>query len=85
MTITVYSTPSCVQCTATYRSLDSHGLEYRIVYVTTDDSALEYVRTELGYLKAPVVVTDTSHWTGFRPDLIAGIAKKALAGATPRS
>lgn len=51
--ITVYSKPSCVQCTATYRSLDSHGLEYQVVDVTTNDTALAYVKVELGYLGAP--------------------------------
>jgi glutaredoxin-like protein NrdH len=28
----------------------------------------------LGYLQAPVVVTDDDHWSGFRPDKIATLA-----------
>ena len=28
MALTVYSKPSCVQCTATYRALDAKGIEY---------------------------------------------------------
>ncbi|MGO7690447.1 glutaredoxin family protein, partial [Rhizobium ruizarguesonis] len=30
MTITVYSKPACVKCTATYRALDRLGVDYDI-------------------------------------------------------
>lgn len=67
----VYSKPSCVQCTATYRALDAKGIEYTVVDLTTNPAALEYVMDELGYSAAPVVVaSDQDHWAGFRPDLI---------------
>ncbi|PJJ62091.1 glutaredoxin-like protein NrdH [Compostimonas suwonensis] len=72
MTI-VYSKPSCVQCTATYRALQSAGLDYEVVDVTADPSALDYV-TGLGYRQAPVVVADGDHWSGFRPDKIGELA-----------
>ena len=36
MSITVYSTPSCVQCKATYRALDKKGVPYEVVDVTTE-------------------------------------------------
>jgi len=73
--ITVYSKPNCVQCAATYRSLDSEGLEYQVVDVTTNGNALAYVKGDLGYLGAPVVVvSEHDHWTGFRPDCIDRIA-----------
>lgn len=68
--ITVYSKPSCVQCTATYRALDNRGLEYSVVDISTDDQALERVK-QLGYQQAPIVVTDHEHWSGFRPDKIS--------------
>ena len=74
MSITVYSKPSCVQCTATYRALDRQGLEYDIFDVTADEAALKAVK-ELGYLQAPVVVTETDHWSGFRPDKISALAQ----------
>ncbi|PPG49755.1 MULTISPECIES: glutaredoxin-like protein NrdH [unclassified Rathayibacter] len=71
MMLTVYSKPSCVQCTATYRALDAKGIEYDVVDLTTNPAALEYVMEELGYSAAPVVVaSDQDHWSGFRPDLI---------------
>lgn len=73
MAITVYTKPSCVQCTATYRALDSKGIEYNILDLSQDEAALETVK-ELGYLQAPVVVTDEEHWSGFRPDKISELA-----------
>jgi glutaredoxin-like protein NrdH len=73
MAITVYTKPSCVQCTATYRALDSKGIEYNILDLSEDPTALAAVK-ELGYLQAPVVVTDDEHWSGFRPDKIAQLA-----------
>jgi glutaredoxin-like protein NrdH len=78
--ITVYSKPNCVQCTATYKSLDAKGLEYQVIDVTTNDNALAYVKGDLGYLGAPVVVvSEHDHWTGFRPDCIERVA---AGGAT---
>lgn len=73
MAVTVYTKPSCVQCTATYRALDSKGIEYDILDLSEDENALQAVK-ELGYLQAPVVVTDDEHWSGFRPDKIAELA-----------
>ena len=31
MAITVYTKPACVQCTATYRALDSKGIDYNVL------------------------------------------------------
>ncbi|MBF4572829.1 glutaredoxin-like protein NrdH [Herbiconiux sp. CPCC 205716] len=77
MAITVYTKPSCVQCTATYRALENKGLEFEIFDLSVDEKALETVK-ELGYLQAPVVMTDDGdHWSGFRPDKIAELASRA--------
>ena len=75
MAITVYTKPSCVQCNATYRALDSKGIEYEILDLSEDPAALEHVKS-LGYLQAPVVVTDEDHWSGFRPDKIDELASR---------
>ncbi len=66
---------SCVQCNATYRALDSKGIEYNVLDVTEDPAALEQVKS-LGYLQAPVVITDEDHWSGFRPDKIDELASR---------
>lgn len=71
--ITLYTKPACVQCTATKKALDKAGLEYDVVDISLDDEARDYVMA-LGYLQAPVVVVGESHWSGFRPDRIRGLA-----------
>ncbi|MBE7191567.1 MAG: redoxin NrdH [Gordonia polyisoprenivorans] len=77
MSITVYTKPACVQCNATYKALDKHGVEYTTVDISEDSDAREYVMG-LGYLQAPVVVVDPeTHWSGFRPDAIKALAKEA--------
>lgn len=67
--VRVYTKPACVQCTATYRRLDALGVKYEVIDVSEDAEALEHIKS-LGYLQAPVVVTQDNHWSGFRPDLI---------------
>lgn len=79
MSFKVFSKPSCVQCTATYRALDKEGLQYEVVDISTDEAALEQVMA-LGYRQAPVVMVGEEHWSGFRPDLIqAAKAKLSVA------
>ena len=73
MAITVYTKPACVQCTATKKALDRAGLDYELVDISLDDEARDYVLA-LGYLQAPVVVTESDHWAGFRPERIREMA-----------
>lgn len=75
--ITVYSKPACVQCTATYRSLDNKNIEYKSINISEDSEALEYILS-LGHQSAPVVVKHVDgklvdSWAGFRPDKIESI------------
>lgn len=67
--VTVYTKPSCVQCNATYRRLESKGIEFQVVDMSVDEEALEKAK-ELGYAQAPVVFAGDQHWSGYRPDLI---------------
>lgn len=80
MNVTVYTKPACVQCNATYRALDKKGIAYQSVDVTQDPEALERLKA-MGYMQAPVVVTDADHWSGFRPDKIAAIAEASSAAS----
>ncbi|VDS05283.1 Glutaredoxin-like protein NrdH [Devosia equisanguinis] len=73
MTITVYSKPACVQCTATTRALDRKGLAYSIIDISEDAEAYARVET-MGYRQVPVVVAGDQHWAGFRPDMIGALA-----------
>ena len=68
--VKVYGKPQCVQCTATCRALNKSGIEYEYFDVTEDAEAMAAIEP-LGYKQAPVVVTDTDHWSGFNPLKIA--------------
>lgn len=71
--ITVYSTPSCVQCQMTYKALERSGLDYDVIDLAEEanSAAREWITEDLGYSQAPVVVVnDEDHWCGFRPDQI---------------
>lgn len=58
----------------TMKVLKSEGIKFEKVDVTQDADAYKRV-TDLGYMQAPVVITeDGDHWSGFRPDLIKGLA-----------
>ena len=72
LSITVYSKPDCMQCDATYRALNKHGLEYEVIDITQDEEALQTVKA-LGYQQAPVVFVNGDHWSGFRPDKIKAL------------
>jgi len=73
MSIIIYSKPSCVQCAATYRALESKGLSYQVVDISKDEAALAHVQG-LGYRQVPVVIAGQNHWAGFRPDMINQLA-----------
>lgn len=77
MAVTVWCKPSCVQCSASYSALDSKGIDYQVVDMSQDVDALERVKA-LGYLQAPVVITDEDHWSGFRPDKIDELAARLV-------
>ncbi len=80
MSITVYSKPACVQCDATYRALDKNGIDYVIVDISSDEVALDYVKS-LGHMQAPVVVAGSEHWSGYRPDRIRALTASAVSVA----
>jgi glutaredoxin-like protein NrdH len=66
MQVTVYTTPTCPQCEMTKKVLTKGNIEYTIVDLSSDAEAMTYVKEELGYASAPVVVAGTQHWSGFR-------------------
>lgn len=78
MSVTVYTKPSCVQCNATYRALDRKGIEYKKVDISQDADALEQIR-DLGFMQAPVVITESDSWSGFRPDKIEELGSVSVA------
>lgn len=76
--ITVYSKPSCVQCTQTKKTLTKLGLPYVEVDVTEDQEAYDKI-VALGFMAAPVVIAGERSWAGFKPDRLAALAVLAAA------
>lgn len=70
--VAVYSKPSCQQCEATKRWLNSREIPFDLEDAT-DPLNLEAI-SYLGYMSAPVVVVAFEedipdvHWYGFNPD-----------------
>jgi glutaredoxin-like protein NrdH len=78
VTVTVYSTPDCVQCRMTYLALERAGVGYTVVDLAADPAARRFVTDELGHTTAPVVVVDEDpsvHWSGFRRERIAALTE----------
>jgi glutaredoxin-like protein NrdH len=70
-----------VQCNATFRALDARGIDYRTVDLSKDPGALDVVKA-MGYMQAPVVVTENDHWSGFRPDKIGALDQSTGAASS---
>ncbi len=73
--VVLYSRYDCVQCMMTKRLLDSLGIAYQEINLDESPESREYVKKELGFMAAPVVVTDTDAWSGFQPGKIKAIKK----------
>lgn len=72
--VIVYSSPQCVQCSATYRALEKAGVAFEKVDVTESPKGHAIV-TALGYRQLPVVFVDEStHWSGYDPNKIATLS-----------
>jgi glutaredoxin-like protein NrdH len=78
--VTVYTKPRCVQCTATYRALDNHGIAYHSIDITEDTEAFDRLKA-LGHQSAPVVESPIGDWAGFQPDKITEL-KAHFAAST---
>ena len=72
--VVIYTTPNCPQCMMTARKMDSLGIIYDKVDLTQHPNLVDRFK-ELGHLSAPIVVTDSKIWSGFRLDKIQSLAK----------
>ena len=70
--ITVYSNPNCVQCEQTKRYLNLNGLEFESKMIQDSPDIMPLIE-EKGYKSAPVVVTPTESWSGFRLEKLASL------------
>ena len=55
--------------------LSSEGIDFDVVDLSKDDTAMSLVKG-MGYTSAPVVVAGDTHWSGFRYERLQGLIKK---------
>ncbi len=79
MRIIIYTKNNCVQCNATKNAMDRHGIDYQLINLDAQPDAIDSLKS-LGYRQVPVVMANDDHWSGFRPDKIAGLRQLAAAG-----
>lgn len=72
--ITVYSNPNCSQCEQTKQFLNNKGIEFESKLLQ-DSPEIWPLLDEKGYKVAPVVVTDTDSWSGFRIEKLTELVK----------
>jgi glutaredoxin-like protein NrdH len=75
MQVTVYTTPTCPQCEMTKKVLTRGNVEFEVVDLSVNSDAMAYVKEELGYAAAPVVVAGNQHWSGFRLGALETLVK----------
>jgi glutaredoxin-like protein NrdH len=74
MSVIVYTNPNCVQCEQTKKFLDREGIEYTVENLQSDDNYEKLVEfVNQGFKSAPIVVTDTETWSGYKPDKLGAI------------
>jgi len=72
--ITVYSNPNCSQCESTKRFLTMKSIEFEAKMIADSPEIMPLIE-EKGYRSAPVVVTETDSWSGFRLDKLNELLK----------
>ena len=72
--VTVYTKPDCVQCDATKRTLNKHGIPFIEINLSDNMEVLDRLKAA-GWMRAPIVETANGEmWSGFRPDKIRDLA-----------
>lgn len=73
--VIVYTTPNCVQCMATKKLMDRHGIVYQVEDLTAPKNAAKLEEfKEQGLVQAPIVTTDRKVWSGFKPGKVESLA-----------
>lgn len=78
MIIEVWTKSNCVQCEQTKKRMDQLGIRYEVKDLELNPLKLDEFKNK-GFLQAPIVVTDTKIWAGFRPDKIQSLANYLMA------
>lgn len=91
--ITIYGPHDCPNCDKATQLFDRKQIHYTKIDIVAGDSNHRFVKDELGYQTAPVIIVDFDettriHWGGHRMDMLMGLARfmaKPLCPATSDS
>lgn len=73
----IYTKTDCRQCVMTIKVFETEGIGYDTKPILEPEN-LAYVKN-LGFMAAPVIVTDTDAWAGFQPDRITALKERNAA------
>jgi glutaredoxin-like protein NrdH len=74
MSVIVYTNPNCVQCEQTKKFLDKEHIDYTVENLQDPNNYNKLVEfIEQGFKSAPIVVTNTETWSGYKPDKLGAI------------
>lgn len=71
--VQLFTKPGCQPCKATKRVLNAKGVDFEEIDISTDPAAREKI-ISMGFMQAPVVVTDNDAWSGFIPAKLEALA-----------
>jgi len=75
VSVIIYTLPNCAQCDQTKKAFERAGVPFGELKIDDSEDLMRQVK-EMGYMSAPVVVTDFGSWSGFRPDRIKETVKR---------
>ena len=79
--IKLYTKDNCFQCNMTKSVLDRENVEFELINISHDEEALNFVKNELGFSSAPVVVAEgLEPFAGFQPDKLEKLVEKFKEG-----
>lgn len=79
VTVFTYTQQFCAACVRTKKALDRMGITYEEKSIEEQDAATMEALKAQGFMAAPVVVTSSGSWAGYRPDKIEELKEKATA------
>ena len=71
--VKVYSTPTCPYCIRAKSYLDSRGIAYENIDVSTDREGLEEMLRISGQMGVPLIVVDGQMVVGFDKEKLEGL------------
>lgn len=70
--VRIYTKDDCTNCESTKSLMDELEINYTVINMDREPSAKAVVKS-MGFRQAPVVITNTNKWSGFKESNIRGL------------